>query len=57
MKLRAIFLGLVFYQSLVLSWAEDKLTNASYRLSKDFFVEYNKVFKNHWFEKTKNRRA
>ena len=54
MKLRAIFLGLVFYQSLALSWAEDKLTNASYRLSKDFFVEYNKVFKNHWFEKTKN---
>ena len=34
------------------SWAEDELTNASYRLAKDLFTEYNELFKAHWQEKT-----
>lgn len=51
MKIKTLLFALIFFSTYGL--AEDKLTNASYRLAKDLFVEYNKVFKTYWFNKTK----
>ena len=49
-KIFTTLLFLAFFNSF--SWAEDELTNASYRLAKDLYTEYNELFKAHWQEKT-----
>lgn len=49
-KIFTSLLCLAFFNPL--TWAEDELTNASYRLAKDLYTEYNELFKAHWQEKT-----